>query len=106
MDEHRDDVSYLYGHNTNYIEELYAQYVTDRSLVGEAWQEIFDDLASDEAATRSELSIARGHHGVADHHNGGQASPVAVPLPTGRRRRRAAGSRWPSSLSLATASAS
>ena len=83
MDEHRDDVSYLYGHNTNYIEELYAQYATDPSLVSEAWREIFDDLASDEAATRSELSITRGHHGVADHHNGEQESPGAVPLPAG-----------------------
>ncbi len=83
MDEHTHDVSYLYGHNTNYIEELYAQYATDRSLVSAAWREIFDDLASDETATRSELSITRGNHGVADHHRRGQESPASMPLPAG-----------------------
>ena len=49
MDEHTDDVSFLYGHNTNYIEELYARYATDRSLVGEATGRIAECLGDRDA---------------------------------------------------------
>lgn len=37
-------LSYLYGSNAPYIEELYEQYLADAQSVGEYWQSYFDEL--------------------------------------------------------------
>ncbi|MGB7285467.1 MAG: 2-oxoglutarate dehydrogenase E1 component, partial [Salaquimonas sp.] len=36
--------SFLYGGNAGYIEELYAQYETDRNSVSQDWQDYFGSL--------------------------------------------------------------
>ncbi len=84
MEQRSDEVSFLYGHNTNYIEELYHQYVTDPALVSEDWREIFDDLAGDEETTRSELAVTREIHAVPDHLRTGNGSLAPSGTPEGR----------------------
>ena len=91
MEQRTDEVSFLYGHNTNYIEELYARYSTDPGLVSEAWREVFDDLANDDEATQAELAITRGIHSVPDYPDSGNGTvpasrllPGAPPAPGSR----------------------
>ncbi len=59
MGQRIDEHSFLYGTNANYIEELYARYKTEPGAIDEAWSEVFDDLADDEASILAELASAR-----------------------------------------------
>ena len=59
MGQRIDELSFLYGTNANYIEELYARYRSDPDEVDEAWREVFDELADDEASILGELEPSR-----------------------------------------------
>ena len=48
MAQRIDELSFLYGTNGNYIEELYARYRAEPSSVAAAWRKVFDDLDDDE----------------------------------------------------------
>ncbi|WP_434778686.1 2-oxoglutarate dehydrogenase E1 component [Neisseria sp. Ec49-e6-T10] len=54
MNEQRG-LSYLFGSNAPYIEELYESYLSDPNSVDEHWKQYFDDLASSPGA--AELDI-------------------------------------------------
>lgn len=45
MDE-QTNLSYLYGANASYIEELYENYLSDRNSVDEYWRDYFDKVAA------------------------------------------------------------
>ena len=51
-------LSFLQGHNAEYIEQLYAQYVADPSSVDASWQEFFNELGDDSADVTAEAQGA------------------------------------------------
>ena len=46
MMEEQTNLSYLYGANAPYIEELYESYLKDRDSVDEYWKDYFDKVAA------------------------------------------------------------
>jgi 2-oxoglutarate dehydrogenase E1 component len=57
MTTHPDELSFLYGANGAFIEELYARYVTDPQSVEPSWQRFFAELRDDASAV---VKTARG----------------------------------------------
>jgi 2-oxoglutarate dehydrogenase E1 component len=57
MTTHPDELSFLYGANGAFIEELYARYVTDPQSVEPSWQRFFAELRDDASAV---VRTARG----------------------------------------------
>ncbi|GHA61080.1 2-oxoglutarate dehydrogenase subunit E1 [Amylibacter ulvae] len=51
-------LSFLQGHNAEYIEQLYAQYVANPSSVDASWQEFFAELGDDVDAVTAEATGA------------------------------------------------
>lgn len=45
MMKEQAELSYLFGSNAPYIEELYEQYLTDPHSVGDYWEQYFDELS-------------------------------------------------------------
>ncbi|MBT6509917.1 MAG: 2-oxoglutarate dehydrogenase E1 component, partial [Rhodospirillaceae bacterium] len=103
MGQRIEELSFLYGTNANYIEELYARYKMDPEMVDEAWREVFEDLGDDEASINGELEPSRaarriqdldnepegygfppnggnGHAQQAYGGNGGGAAPAQAPM--------------------------
>ncbi len=50
--------SFLQGHNAEYVEQLYARYVTDPSSVDPSWKSFFDELGDDNRAVVEEAQGA------------------------------------------------
>lgn len=48
--------SFLQGHNAEYVEKLYAQYVENPSSVDTSWQDFFSELADDISDVVAEAS--------------------------------------------------
>jgi len=48
--------SFLQGHNAEYVEKLYAQYVENPSSVDSSWQDFFSELADDISDVVAEAS--------------------------------------------------
>ncbi|MDA9244377.1 2-oxoglutarate dehydrogenase E1 component, partial [Amylibacter sp.] len=48
--------SFLQGHNAEYVEKLYAQYVKNPSSVDSSWQDFFSELADDISDVVAEAS--------------------------------------------------
>ena len=59
MGQRIDELSFLYGTNGNYIEELYARYRAEPNAVAPEWRQVFDDLDDDERSILAELEPAR-----------------------------------------------
>jgi 2-oxoglutarate dehydrogenase E1 component len=57
MGHRLEETSFLYGANSNFIEELYGRYLRDPNSVDASWQGFFADLGED---MRSVLDEARG----------------------------------------------
>ena len=47
--------SFLQGHNSPFIKELYLQYLRDSKAVPESWREFFDGLDEDQEIIRKEI---------------------------------------------------
>ncbi|MBQ5428894.1 MAG: hypothetical protein IIU35_00650, partial [Neisseriaceae bacterium] len=45
MMKEKTELSYLFGSNAPYIEELYEQYLSDPHSVGDYWERYFDELS-------------------------------------------------------------
>ncbi|MBT5433440.1 MAG: 2-oxoglutarate dehydrogenase E1 component [Rhodospirillaceae bacterium] len=69
MGQRIEELSFLYGTNANYIEELYARYKMDPEMVDEAWREVFEDLGDDEASINGELEPSRAARRIQDLDN-------------------------------------
>jgi 2-oxoglutarate dehydrogenase E1 component len=50
--------SFLQGHNAEYVEQLYAQYVANPASVDQSWQEFFKDLGDDAGNVTAEAAGA------------------------------------------------
>ena len=97
MDQRIDELSLLYGTNTNYLEDLYTRYKTDPGMVDKVWRALFDELAVDDAATLDELETSRAVHRASGHddvHGDGDAGgglqgngALAAPAPAGMANR-------------------
>lgn len=48
--------SFMQGHNAEYLEQLYARYVTDPNAVDEAWQAFFRQMGDDEVSVKHEAA--------------------------------------------------
>ena len=59
MGQTADELSFLYGTNSSYIEELYARFLQDPNAVDESWRGFFAELDDDERAVLDELEPSR-----------------------------------------------
>ncbi|MEM7122252.1 MAG: 2-oxoglutarate dehydrogenase E1 component [Pseudomonadota bacterium] len=66
MGQTADQLSFLYGTNSSYIEELYARYLNDPNAVDESWRSFFADLNDDERSVLEELQPSRDARKIAD----------------------------------------
>ena len=60
MASNRDNIifektSFLQGHNSPFIKELYLQYLKNSTAVPESWREFFDGLDEDQETIRKEI---------------------------------------------------
>ena len=70
MMKEKSELSYLFGSNAPYIEELYEQYLTDPHSVGDYWEQYFDELsrqAGNAAKDRPRLPVERAIGEVMKH---------------------------------------
>ncbi len=66
MGQTADQLSFLYGTNSSYIEELYARYLNDPNAVDESWRSFFAELNDDERSVLDELQPSRDARKIAD----------------------------------------
>ena len=88
MGQTADELSFLYGTNSSYIEELYARFLHDPGTVDESWRDFFAELDDDERAVLDELEPSREAPQVYDI-DGRRPGPAAA-RPSRRRAARAA----------------
>jgi len=56
MATQQDNLSFLYGANTAFLEKLYARYAEDPASVDASWQQFFATLGDDVAAILAEAN--------------------------------------------------
>ncbi len=66
MNPGNDELSFLYGTNALYIEDIYARYKSDPSQIDSAWRSIFDELFGNDPTRPDDLASSRKYHRFLD----------------------------------------
>ncbi|MFP6740822.1 MAG: 2-oxoglutarate dehydrogenase E1 component [Alphaproteobacteria bacterium] len=92
MAQQLEDSSFLFGPNSNFVEDLYSRYLRDPNSVDVSWRQVFADMGDDAAAVAADAKGAtwaprdelQGGNGAEAGANGelqarAQPAPVAMP---------------------------
>jgi 2-oxoglutarate dehydrogenase E1 component len=83
MGQTADELSFLYGTNSSYIEELYARFLHDPNSVDQSWRGFFAELDDDERAVLDELQPSREARKVCEVEDDAEAEPPVAPRGNG-----------------------